>query len=408
MGLAFGLSRLSGEGERYVFLTQRSEADWLAPVIGGDCELVELDTPHGTLRRIAGSLWRRGLPRAARAVSAATDLQPARVVSDVGAQVVHGIHQAAFTTTARRIYQPHDLQHLHFPDFFAPAVAKRRDHLYRLHCRRADMVVVMTRWGREDLVRHYGVDERKVFVIPWPAPTHAYGHPADGDVERVRRRWELPDRYVLYPAQTWPHKNHLGLVRALRLMVDDGLDDVTLVCTGHLGPHFPVIEREARTLGVRARTRFLGWVPSEDMLGIYRGARGVVFPSLFEGWGMPVMESFHLGIPVACSRIPVLQEQAGDAAAYFDPNDPRDLAAAVATVWTDDALRARLSRAGAARAAALDWTTIAEAFRAHYRRLAGHPLSDRDGALIDRSFTGAWLPPSEAVEGASGSAPPED
>jgi glycosyltransferase involved in cell wall biosynthesis len=105
------------------------------------------------------------------------------------------------------------------------------------------------------------------------------------------------------------------------------------------------------------------------------------------------MESFRLRVPVACSRIQVLQEQAGDAAIFFDPEDPGEMADAIVALWTNRELRDRLVTLGQVRAEFVDWKSIAEVFRAHYRRLAGIPLGDRDSALLELSASGEWLPP---------------
>jgi glycosyltransferase involved in cell wall biosynthesis len=127
------------------------------------------------------------------------------------------------------------------------------------------------------------------------------------------------------------------------------------------------------------------------MIGLYRLSRGLIYPSLFEGWGMPVMESFSLDVPVACSRIPVLQEQAAEAALFFDPHDVGDIADAIVALWNDEALRERLMQRGRGRAKAIDWSMIAQAFRAHYRRLASAPLTDRDRDLLSLTASGAWF-----------------
>ena len=267
----------------------------------------------------------------------------------------------------------------------------RRDDLYRAHCERSEMVAIMSRWGRVDLIRQYDLDRAKIFVIPWAAPVDVYRFPTADESDGVRKRYELPTNYLLYPAQAWQHKNHPRLLRALVEVTARGFE-VHLICTGHIRGRSAAILREAQRLGISDRVRFLGWVPSDDMIALYRGGRGLVYPSLFEGWGMPIMEAFRLGIPVACSRIPVLQEQAGDAAIYFDPFKPSDIADAIISLWTDDSVRDRLVNLGRDRAQAIDWLTIAETFRAHYRRLSGAPLAERDAYLIDLSSSGMLLP----------------
>jgi glycosyltransferase involved in cell wall biosynthesis len=392
IGLASGLSTLAGNEERYYFLAYRGDSDWLRPLLKGSCELVEIDKPSGISLRVIRRLRSIGFPRLARLVVRATDRTPAKVVSALRAQVVHFTHQGAFTTSASRIYQPHDLQHLHFPQFFSPQEVRRRNDLYLTYSRRSDMIAVMSRWGRADIVRQYDVDEAKIFVIPWAAPVDAYASPTQAELSQIRGRYELPRRYLLYPAQTWLHKNHIRLVQALKEAENRGLEEINLICTGHIGTNFEAIMDEVQRLALTRKVKFLGWIPSNDMVGVYRLAHGVVYPSLFEGWGLPVMEAFRMEIPVACSRIPVLQEQAGDAAIYFDPDNPHEMADTIISLWTNQEVRDRLVSSGRGRAGAIDWTTIAEAYRAHYRRLAGMPLDERDAALIEMSVSGRWLP----------------
>ena len=392
IGLASGLSTLAGNDERYYFLAYRGDSDWLRPLLKGSCELVEIDKPSEISVRVTRGLSSMGFPRLARLVVRATDRTPAKVVSVLRAQVVHFTHQEAFRTRARKIYQPHDLQHLHFPRFFSPQEVKRRNDLYLTHSRRSDMIAVMSRWGRADLVRQFDIDEAKIFVIPWAPPVDVYASPTPDGLSQIRERYELPSRYLLYPAQTWPHKNHIRLVQALREAEDRGLEEINLICTGHIGPHFEAIADQVQRLALTSKVRFLGWIPSSDVVGVYRLAHGVVYPSLFEGWGLPLMEAFSMEIPAACSRIPVLQEQAGDAAIYFDPDDSHEMADAIISLWTNQEVRDQLVSSGRERARAIDWKTIAEAYRAHYRRLAGLPLDERDAALIEISVSGQWLP----------------
>jgi len=391
MGLAYGLSLLGAGRERYFFLAFKGESDWLRPLLKGDCELVEIETPSRHWTSLRSRLWSIGLARLARLIGRVADRDSTKVVRRLRAQIVHSTHQFAFKTTARRIYQPHDLQHLHFPQFFSREEVRRRNDLYSAHCRSSDMIAVMSRWGRADLIQQCDIDKAKVFVVPWAAPVDLYRDPTSDDLDDLRKKYELPDRYLLYPAQTLPHKNHAGLFQALKELQTRGLEDVSLVCTGQTTAHSTAIMENARLLGIADKVRFLGWIPSANMIGVYRLAHGLVYPSLFEGWGMPVMEAFRLGVPVACSRIPVLQELAGEAAIYFDPTNFDDMADAIVSLWTDRALRDRLVPSGRMRAGLIDWRTIAEVFRAHYRRLAGMPLGARDTALVELSVSAKWF-----------------
>jgi glycosyltransferase involved in cell wall biosynthesis len=242
-------------------------------------------------------------------------------------------------------------------------------------------VVAQTRWGAEDLVANLDVPRRKIAVIPAASPLAAYAEPIGDDLDRVRAAYDLPDAFVLYPAQTWPHKNHLGLADAVALAAAEGTQ-LNVVCTGWQNDFSGTIERRVRERGLDGLIRLPGLVPEADLTALYRLARALVFPSLFEGWGFPLLEAFSVGLPVACSDIPVLREVVGPAAATFDPTRPQDIAATLRRLWEDEGLRRELARRGRARSREFSWERTARLCRAHYRRVAGVRLSEEDRALV--------------------------
>ena len=128
---------------------------------------------------------------------------------------------------------------------------------------------------------------------------------------------------------------------------------------------------------------FTGFVTPSELGALYRLARIMIFPSLFEGWGLPVVEAFAIGLPVACSNATCLPTVVDGAAELFDPTDPAAMADAMARVWGDDRLRERLIADGRDRAARFSWDRSARMFRACYRRLGGRELSAEDHALLD-------------------------
>jgi glycosyltransferase involved in cell wall biosynthesis len=129
--------------------------------------------------------------------------------------------------------------------------------------------------------------------------------------------------------------------------------------------------------------RFVGYVSPLDLRCLYRLARFLVFPSLFEGGGMPVFEAFAAGVPVACSNVTCLPRQAGDAALLFEPRDRAAMADALVRTWGDGALRSDLVRRGRDRVARFTWDRTARIYRAHYRQIAGRTLGEEDRALLD-------------------------
>ena len=142
------------------------------------------------------------------------------------------------------------------------------------------------------------------------------------------------------------------------------------------------MERRVGELGLAGQVAFTGFLGPSELKAVYRMARLVVFPSRFEGFGMPVVEAFRLGVPVACSNATSLPEVAGDAALLFDPGDPDAVAAAIRRLWTDEALRAELVGRGRERVRQFSWDEVARRCRALYRMVGLRPLDEADRALL--------------------------
>lgn len=238
----------------------------------------------------------------------------------------------------------HDVQHLDLPRMFSRAERAFRKLAYDRAARRADAVVVPSAFVRDRAVERLGLDPQRVAVIHHGV-AHDVFHP--GDVER--------GPFLLYPARTWPHKNHARLLEAFAMLRPDR-PDLRLVLTGR------GTERLAGPAGVEA----LGAVPHARLVDLYQRAQCVVFPSLYEGFGAPPLEAMSCGTPVASSNAGSLAEVCGDAAVLFDPEDPGAIAAAV----TEALSRSHdLSARGLDRAARFTWEASAERHENVYRAL---------------------------------------
>lgn len=385
IGLAAGLSGLTDGDEEYLFLLGPDGGEWLRPYLGRNCRAIAAPRPSamGPRARLAAAI-----PWAARVYGAAHDVVvgPSVSLSDgraeaCGADVVHLTHQEGFVTRIPSIYHPHDLQHVHLPQFFTRRQRRRRDVLFRTLAAQASLVAVGSSWVKGDVERHLGVPGDKVAVIPLAPVIGHYPRPAAEAIDRVRAKLDLPGQFALYPAQTWPHKNHVRLLDALALLRDAGGAEIPLVASGHLNVFHAEIAAHARRLGLQ-RVRFVGFVSPEELRALYALARCVVIPSLFEAGSFPLWEAFDSGVPAACSTVTSLPRQAGDAAVLFDPRDTQAMASAIRRVWEDEALRASLVARGRARLAHFSWDRTARLFRAHYRRIAGRQLSEHDQALL--------------------------
>jgi glycosyltransferase involved in cell wall biosynthesis len=390
IGLADGLSRLVDSPDEYMFLVDPGHDEWLRPYLGGPCRLLVSDRLGAAGRGADGFVGRQGRrvvrrlrriagrPAAGRQALAVAD----GAVERAGPDVMHFTMQIGFRTTIPSIYQPWDLQHLHLPEFFTPEIIANRELTYRALCDQAETVVVMSRWIKHDFVEKYALPEDKVQVVPLAPVIDAYRKPSPGDLAETRARFGLPETFALYPAKAWSHKNHLRLLKALKLLREEHGLAVPVVCTGaQNGLEVPVREAAA-ALGVADQVIFTGYLGTVELRSIYGLARLLVFPSLFEGFGMPILEAFAAELPVACSNVTSLPDLAGSAARLFDPRDTSAIAAAVRELWTDESRRQELRRRGLTRAAAFSWDRTARIYRAHYRRLVGRALTDEDADLL--------------------------
>jgi glycosyltransferase involved in cell wall biosynthesis len=285
------------------------------------------------------------------------------------------------------IYQPWDLQHLHLPEFFTPQAIEEREISYRAFCTQATMVAAASKWSQCDLIRHYELSEDKVRIVAPAAVLSAYPVPTREDIEAARTKFSLPDVFVFYPAQTWPHKNHLGLIEAIAQMRDGLGIRVCLVSSGRLNDFYPEIQKQISERGLMAQVQFLGFVTPLELQCLYQLCRCMVFPSKFEGFGMPILEAFLARVPVACSNVTSLPELAGDAALLFDPYCLAEITEALKRLWTDDVLCRTLIERGQLRVRDFDWAHSARRFRAHYRRIANRALSTEDQALLGEETT---------------------
>jgi glycosyltransferase involved in cell wall biosynthesis len=386
IGLAHGLARVGGPDE-YLFLVRPGFHRWLDPYLRGPCRALPLEGAEADDWR--QWLRRRLPPRTLERIAShpLRALAPVRVPSSdgtverAGVDVVHLCRQAGFVTELPTIYSPHDLQHVHLPRMFTAYERRWRRTIYPALAQRARAVVALTHAGREDIHAHLHVDPERIFVIRWAPILDAYPAPDEEAASRLRTERRIPAAFALYPAHTFAHKNHVRLVEAIAALRDEGLE-VPLVCVGGEERNHGAASRRIRSLRVGHLVRFMGYVPERELRALYGLARILVFPSLFEGFGMPVWEAFRAGTPVACSDIPPLAEIAGDAAVRFDPSSPRAIAAAIRKLWDDPELRRELAARGGARVAPETWEAVARRYRALYRLAAGRAPSPDDEQLL--------------------------
>ncbi|MDW8069111.1 MAG: glycosyltransferase family 1 protein, partial [Anaerolineae bacterium] len=224
----------------------------------------------------------------------------------------------------------------------------------------ARLVVAISEATHRDLAQHFSVAPERMRVTPLAADPVFSPRPL-AEVDALRRRYGLPESFVLYVGSNKPHKNLARLVEAWAQTTDSGICS-TLVIAGPWDPRYPEPRRRAEQLGLE-NIRWLGPIPEADLPALYSAATLFVFPSLYEGFGLPVLEAMACGLPVVCSHTSSLPEVAGDAALLVDPADIRALAAAIERALADETLRATLQARGLERARSFTWEDTAQRTR---------------------------------------------
>jgi glycosyltransferase involved in cell wall biosynthesis len=381
MALAAGLRDEADGAYAYTVVASPGSRDWLRPFLGPGHAIVSrppagspaaegLKRWLGPARRPAGRIWRQTLRLAGQAV--AERGQPAVVRSDgflesLEPDVVHFPYVAHYEhSSLPTVLTMHDLQHRHFPEFFSASHLSWREEAYPAALAHATVVVADSDFVRDDIVRQYDVPAHKIVTIPLASSLRFHPRPSAEFCERLRRRWMLPDAFALYPAMTNGHKNHARLLDAVAQLRDRG-HVVHVVCPGRQAHVWPSIRTRLYELGLEGQVRFTGFIPPAELLALYQLAQFVVFPSLFEGAGLPVLEAMEQGVPVACSAIPPLGEYAGDCALFFDPARTGEIAQALERMSTDRALREELRDAAQTRARLFTPQAMARRHHAVYR-----------------------------------------
>lgn len=241
--------------------------------------------------------------------------------------------------------------------------------------RAATAVIADSHSTRRDAARLYRLDESRIRVIH--AGVSARFQPAKLDAVRaIRQKYGLPERFVLYVGTIEPRKNLTTLLDAYRLFTDRE-PGCGLVIAGKKGWRCSTFFRRLQELGLEGQVIFAGFVPDEDLAALYSAADLFAFPSLYEGFGLPILEAMACGTPVLCSGTSSLPEVAGDAAILLDPHDISAWVEAMVRLVRDDALRTGLRARGLARAARFSWEACARATLEVYRSLQAPTHRDR-------------------------------
>ncbi len=261
----------------------------------------------------------------------------------------------------------HDLVFQRFPQYHKALNYRYLRGTIALYCRRATAIIAVSGATKADLLTSYGLDASKITVIPEAAADFFAPQPQER-IEAARRKYGLPPRYLLSVGTIEPRKNLGRLADACGPLLAQGLID-GLVLVGSKGWLYEGFFQHLEELPWRDRIILTGFVADEDLPAVYAGALVTVQPSLYEGFGLPLLEAMACGSPVCSSNASSLPEVGGDAARYFDPQDTDEMAAVLGDLLGDAELRREMRQRGMNRAALYSWRRTAEKTVALYERV---------------------------------------
>ncbi len=316
----------------------------------------------------------RAVPENARPYSASEQLRIPMDLRREGIDLFHAPHYVLPPLTpCKSVVTIHDCIHLRFPQYlpnrFAYAYA-RSSLWFATH--RSNRVLTVSEASKRDILRYFRVPERKIDVI-YNAIDERFGEPpAPEEIERVRDRYQLNAPYVLYAGNIKPHKNLERLIEAFHMLRRGDLEHVKMLIIGDEISKYATLRRAVHRYKLHKHVRFFGFVPDKTLAVLYRLARAFVFPSLYEGFGLPPLEAMASGTPVITSNLSSLPEVVGDAALLIDPYDADAIADAMRRVLLDSDLRDDLRQRGLRRVGEFSWDRSVRRVREIYEEvLAG-------------------------------------
>lgn len=330
LGLIEALKLPQSPAEKLILLTRPENHALFADFADGQTEVVLIDRP----RQNWDDLQKRD-PIGTQKALAEFQKRKVDAIRSRGVDVVHypGNTINPLDLDLPVILNLHDLQHRHFPQYFSEEEIARREKWWVASGKRADALIAGSNFIRDDLCRQLGIGRSKIFVTPDAFQTAFFTRPTAEQLAELRKRFQLPETFFVYPAAAWPHKNHERLIDAFEMAA---IPNAQLILTG--GGHGEAAAAD--------NVRFPGRVSTEDLVGFYSLATALIFPSQYESWSIPIMEAMACGCPVASSNVTSLPEQVGAAGLLFDPTDIAAMSRVMRLLAGDEGLRQSLAKRG--------------------------------------------------------------
>jgi len=254
-----------------------------------------------------------------------------------------------------------DIQHEYFPEFYDKDELKKRKERYKPSCESADLILAVSKFTKDSLIKKFQIDPQKIkiFYIPCRVPSSCLtlNYKQSGN-----QQTSFFDRYIFYPANTWRHKNHINLLKSFDIMKDKWNYSGGLILSGTPKEEEHKIQEYIQSSKHRNCIVRLSFIPRDEFWKIFLNAECLVFPSLFEGFGIPLAEAMMLGIPIAASNIASISEITDGAALLFEPNNPEDIADKTMSIINNRNLRDAFINKGGEIAVRYDYIECAKSF----------------------------------------------
>ncbi len=273
-------------------------------------------------------------------------------------------------TPCRSLVTIHDCIHLMFPQYLPGRLAYAYARIFfRVAATRSARILTVSEASKRDILRFFPMPSEKVDVIYNAIDDRFRTPPDEMQMQRVRERYQLHDRFLLYSGNVKPHKNLERLIDAFHRLRLNGFADIKLLITGSEISRYSTLRRAVHRYNLHKHVRFLGYQSANTLASLYRLADAFVFPSLYEGFGLPPLEALASGTPVLTSNVSSLPEVMNGAALLIDPYDPESIAEGLAEILSNDVLRSTLIERGLARATMFSWEESVRRVLAIYREV---------------------------------------
>jgi len=229
-----------------------------------------------------------------------------------------------------------DIQHEYYPQYFTPEILNWRKKNFKLSANNSDAVLTLSEYSKKTICEKYNVSEENVYSIYLDSGKEYYEPIDSKKIEKTKEKYNLFDEFIFFPANTWAHKNHKELLKAVWYIKERYNKIINIVFTGSMDSAHKTVLNVLKNLKLNNNVKFLGYIPEDDMPYIYKLAKFLVFPSKFEGFGIPIVEAMRTGCAVTCSNIGSIPEVAEQAALYFNPNDYKDIAEKISLMFNDE------------------------------------------------------------------------